>query len=671
VTQPAVASLDELCINTIRTLAMDAVQKAESGHPGTPMALAPLVYTLYTRHMRHNPADPAWPNRDRFVLSAGHASMLLYSILYLTGYDLTLEDLKQFRQWESRTPGHPEHGLTPGIETTTGPLGQGLANAIGMAMAEAHLAATFNRDGHPIIDHYTYTICSDGDLMEGISHESSSFAGHFGFGKLIAFYDDNHITIDGSTSLTYTDDAGKRFEAYGWHVQHVSDVNDLDAIDAAIANAKAETTRPSMVIVRTHIGYGSPNRQDTAKAHGEALGVEEVKLTKQKLGWPTTDTFFVPDDALAHCHEAKARGAAEHDAWRRSLIAYTKAFPTEAKELGRRLQGDLPTGWEKALPTFTKENGSVATRAASGAVLSTLVDAIPELLGGSGDLTPSNNTHVKSLTDFAPGAYANRYVHYGIREHGMAGIMNGIALHGGTIPYSGTFLIFSDYMRPSVRLAALMHQHVIYVYTHDSIGLGEDGPTHQPIEQLSALRAIPGLTVIRPADANETVEAWRVAIKHSNGPVALALTRQKVLFLDRSTYAPAAGVARGAYVLAGPDGGRHDIVLMSSGSEVGIIVEARAKLATLGIGASIVSMPSHELFAEQAIEYQTSVLPHGVKRLAIEAAHPMSWYQWVGSDGEVIGIERFGASAPYERIYEALGHTTTRVVERAQALLGR
>jgi transketolase len=671
VTQPAVASLDELCINTIRTLAMDAVQKAESGHPGTPMALAPLVYTLYTRHMRHNPADPAWPNRDRFVLSAGHASMLLYSILYLTGYDLTLEDLKQFRQWESRTPGHPEHGLTPGIETTTGPLGQGLANAIGMAMAEAHLAATFNRDGHPIIDHYTYTICSDGDLMEGISHESSSFAGHFGFGKLIAFYDDNHITIDGSTSLTYTDDAGKRFEAYGWHVQHVSDVNDLDAIDAAIANAKAETTRPSMVIVRTHIGYGSPNRQDTAKAHGEALGVEEVKLTKQKLGWPTTDTFFVPDDALAHCHEAKARGAAEHDAWRRSLIAYTKAFPTEAKELGRRLQGDLPTGWEKALPTFTKENGSVATRAASGAVLSTLVDAIPELLGGSGDLTPSNNTHVKSLTDFAPGAYANRYVHYGIREHGMAGIMNGIALHGGTIPYSGTFLIFSDYMRPSVRLAALMHQHVIYVYTHDSIGLGEDGPTHQPIEQLSALRAIPGLTVIRPADANETVEAWRVAIKHSNGPVALALTRQKVLFLDRSTYAPAAGVARGAYVLAGPDGGRHDIVLMSSGSEVGIIVEARAKLATLGIGASIVSMPSHELFAEQAIEYQTSVLPHGVKRLAIEAAHPMSWYQWVGSDGEVIGIERFGASAPYERIYEALGLTSTRVVERAQALLGR
>jgi transketolase len=455
------AALEQLCINTIRTLAMDAVQKADSGHPGTPMALAPLAYVLFTRHMRHNPADPTWPNRDRFVLSCGHASMLLYSSLYLSGYGLELEDLKQFRQWQSKTPGHPEYGHTAGVETTTGPLGQGLSNAVGMAMAEAHLAAVFNRDGHSIVDHYTYFICSDGDLMEGISHEASSFAGHYKFGKLIGFYDDNHITIDGPTELTYTDDAAMRFEAYGWHVQHVSDINDLDALDSAIDAAKRVTDRPSMIICRTHIGYGSPNKQDTSKAHGEALGEEEIKLTKRALGWPSEEPFYVPEEALAQWRKVRERGAAYHEGWRRQLIAYSKAHPDLAKELGRRLQGDLPTGWESAIPTFTKDNGNVASRAASGAVLGALADKVPELLGGSADLTPSNNTQPKSFKEFSPNDFAARYVHYGIREHGMAGIMNGLALHGGVIPYGGTFLIFSDYMRPSQRLAALLHQRVI------------------------------------------------------------------------------------------------------------------------------------------------------------------------------------------------------------------
>jgi transketolase len=659
------SSLDELCINTIRTLSMDAVQKADSGHPGTPMALAPLAYVLFTRHMHHNPADPNWPNRDRFVLSAGHASMLLYSALYLSGYDVTLEDLKQFRQWNSKTPGHPEYGHTPGIETTTGPLGQGVANAVGFAMAESHLAAVFNRDGHNIVDHHTYFICSDGDLMEGISHEASSFAGHYKFGKLIGFYDDNKITIDGSTDLTYTDDAGKRFEAYGWHVLHVPDVNDLDAIDAAIDAAKAETGRPTMIVCRTHIGYGSPNKQDTAKAHGEALGVEEIKLTKRNLGWPSEDPFHVPDEALAHWRKARDRGAALHEGWRRQLIAYSKGHPDLAKEFGRRMQGDLPTGWEAAIPSFTKENGNVASRAASGLVLGALVDKIPELMGGSADLTPSNNTQPKAFKEFSPDDRTSRYVHYGIREHGMAGIMNGLALHGGIIPYGGTFLIFSDYMRPSQRLAALMHQRVIYVFTHDSIGLGEDGPTHQPIEQLTALRAIPGFTMIRPADASETAEAWRFALKHKTGPVALALTRQKLGFIDREKYGSAAGLAQGAYVLADAPNGKPDVVLMSSGSEVALVLEAQTKLVAQGVNARAVSMPSHELFAAQSAEYRSQVLPAGVRRVAIEAAHPMSWYRWVGTDGVVLGIDRFGASAPYADIYKGLGLTVDKLVEAA------
>jgi len=667
----ATTSLDELCINTIRTLAMDAVQKAESGHPGTPMALAPLAYVLFTRHMRHNPADPTWPNRDRFVLSAGHASMLLYSALYLSGYDVTLEDLKQFRQWQSRTPGHPEYGHTPGVETTTGPLGQGIANSVGMAMAESHLAAVFNREGHNIVDHFTYFICSDGDLMEGISHEASSFAGHFKFGKLIGFYDDNRITIDGSTELTYSDDAGARFEAYGWHVQHIADVNDLEALDAAIEAAKAEPGRPSMIVCRTHIGYGSPHKQDTAKAHGEPLGEEEIKLTKRNLGWPTEEAFHVPEDALSHWRKVKDRGAAFHEGWRRQLIAYAKAHPDLAKEFGRRMQGDLPTGWESAIPTFTKDNGNVASRAASGAVLGALVEKVPELIGGSADLTPSNNTQPKSFAPFAPNDRTGRYVHYGIREHGMAGIMNGLALHGGVIPYGGTFLIFSDYMRPSQRLASIAHQRVIYVFTHDSIGLGEDGPTHQPIEQLTALRAIPGFTMIRPADANETAEAWRFALKHKTGPVAIALTRQKLGYIDREKYGAAAGLAKGAYVLADAPGGAPEVVLMSSGSEVALVLEAQTKLADQGIRARAVSMPSHELFAAQSAEYRESVLPRDVKRVAIEAAHPMSWYRWVGADGVILGIDRFGASAPYADIYKGLGLTVDKLVETARKLAGR
>jgi transketolase len=662
--------LDLLCINTIRTLAMDAVQKAESGHPGTPMALAPIAYVLFTRTMRHDPADPHWRNRDRFVLSCGHASLVLYSSLYLSGYDLGLEDIKQFRQWESRTPGHPELGYTPGVETTTGPLGQGIGNAIGMAVAEAHLAATFNKPGQEIIDHYTYFICSDGDLMEGISHEVSSFAGHFKLGKLIGFYDDNRITIDGSTDLTYTDDAGKRFEAYGWQVLHITDVNDLDQIERAIAAGQADTSRPTMIVTRTHIGYGSPNKQDSSKAHGEPLGKDEVLLTKKNLGWPSLEPFFVPDEALAHWRKTKERGAAAHAEWDTRWAAYESANASDAKELDRRLSGKRPEGWDKNIPSFTKENGNVASRAAFGAVLNATAERLPELVGGSADLTPSNNTSVKAWKNFSPDDYAARYVHFGIREHGMAAIMNGMAVHGGLLPYGGTFLIFSDYMRPAVRLAAIMKQHVIYIYTHDSIGLGEDGPTHQPIEQLSALRAIPNLLLIRPADATETAVAWRFAVNYSGGPIALVLTRQKLGFIDRETYASADGVERGGYVLADPPSGtKSRVVLMSSGSEVALVLKAHQQLAESGVASRVVSMPSMDLFARQSDSYRGSVLPAGVPRVAIEAASPMSWYEWVGSNGTVLGLDRFGASAPYEKIYEELGITVQKVVEAAKALL--
>src|SRR3954467_2304988 len=585
--------IDLLSINTVRALAMDAVQKAESGHPGTPMALAPLGYALFTKHMKHDPADPDWADRDRFVLSCGHASMLLYSCLFLSGYDLSLEDLKQFRQWESRTPGHPELHYTPGVETTTGPLGQGIGNAVGMAVAEAHLSAVFNKAGANVVDHYTWFICSGGDLMEGISHEAASFAGHQKLGKLIGFYDDNKITIDGSTDLTYNDDAGKRFEAYGWHVLHIDDVNDLSQIDRAVTAAKAEKTRPTMVVTRTHIGFGSPNKQDTAKAHGEALGKDEIVLTKKKLGWPSTEPFFVPEEALKEFRKAKDKGAKAHAEWNAKWSAYKGKFGDDAKELERRLAGKRKIDWSKDLPTFTKENGAVASRSAFGVALNATAKDIPELVGGSADLTPSNNTSVKTWTDFQPDTRTGRYVHYGIREHGMGAIMNGMAVHGGVIPYGGTFLIFSDYMRPAIRLAAFMKQHVIYIYTHDSIGLGEDGPTHQPIEQLSALRAIPQLTVLRPADATETAEAWRTAITHTNGPVCLVLTRQKLGYIDRTRYASAAGVARGGYVLKDAEGGKPDVVLLSSGSEVALIVKAAEQLASSGVKARVVSLASH------------------------------------------------------------------------------
>ena len=663
--------LEILCINTVRTLSMDAVQRANSGHPGTPMALAPLGYSLFTKHMKHDPTDPSWPDRDRFVLSAGHASMLLYSCLYLSGYELGLEDLKQFRQWESRTPGHPEYGFTPGVETTTGPLGQGVGNAVGMAVAEAHLAATYNRDGLPIVNHYTWFICSDGDLMEGVSHETASFAGHFQLGNLIGFWDDNRITIDGSTELTFTDDTAKRFEGYGWQVLHIADVNDLDEIDRVIADAKADTTRPTLVVTRTHIGFGSPKKQDTSAAHGEPLGAEEIVATKKNLGWPKPDeSFFVPDEALAHWRgETLERGAKAHAAWNTLRDAYAAKRPSEARELDRRIAGRLPDNWESAVPSFTAENGSVASRAASNTVLNALVGVMPELMGGSADLTPSNGTAVKTWKNFAPGAYENRYMHFGIREHGMGSIMNGMALHKGVIPFGGTFLIFSDYMRPPIRLASLMHQRVILIYTHDSIGLGEDGPTHQPVEQLSALRAIPGITVIRPADAGETAEAWKVAVQHEHGPVCLVLTRQKLGFIDRTKYGSAAGVAKGGYVLADADGGTPDVVLLSSGSEVALIMSAREKLAESGVKARVVSLASHELFAQQSAEYQASVLPAGIPRVSIEAAHPMSWYRWVGSNGVVIGIDRFGASAPFETIYKELGLTIDRVVAASKGLI--
>ena len=662
-------SVEDLCINAIRVLAMDAVQKADSGHPGTPMALAPLAYVLWTQHLRYNPADPGWLNRDRFVLSAGHASMLLYSVLYLTGYDLSLDDLKQFRQWESRTPGHPEYGYTPGVETTTGPLGQGVGNAVGMAVAAAHLGAVFNRE-QKIIDHHVYFIASDGDMMEGVSHEAGSFAGHAKLGKLIGFYDDNHITIEGDTALTFSDDTGKRFEAYGWHIQHVADVNDLSALNRAIEEAKTETERPSLIVVRSHIGYGSPHKHDTAEAHGSPLGQDEIALTKQALSYPSQEPFYVAPEALRYWRDAAKRRARAQDEWNEVYDSWKAANAGLEQELQRRLRGDLPPGWEDAIPVFTAKDGNVASRAASGVVLNAIAKKIPELMGGSADLASSTNTIIKGEASFAADSYAGRNFHFGIREHGMGAIMNGMALFGGIIPYGATFLIFSDYMRPPVRLACIMSRHVIYVYTHDSIGLGEDGPTHQPIEQLSALRAIPEITVIRPADASETAEAWRVALKLKS-PVALVLTRQKLSFIDRSKYAAANGLDRGAYVLADAPGGAPEVVLISSGSEVALVLDAQKKLETEGIRARAVSMPSHELFARQEPAYRDSVLPKGVRRIAMEAAHPMSWYRWVGDDGVILGLERFGASAPAAQIYEHLGITVQRMVDTAKQLVGK
>jgi transketolase len=667
----ASATLDLLAINTVRTLAMDAVQAADSGHPGTPMALAPLTYALFTRHIRHAPSNPRWQDRDRFVLSAGHASMLLYGTLFMSGYDLSLDDLKQFRQWGSRTPGHPEVGHTPGVETTTGPLGQGIANAVGLALAERTLAAAFNKPGHAVIDHYTWFIAGDGCLMEGLSHEAASFAGHQKLGKLIGFFDDNGISIDGRTDLACSDDTARRFEAYGWQVLHVADVNDLGAIDRAVTEAKADTQRPTLVITKSVIGFGSPHRAGTAKAHGEPLGKDEIALTKQALGWTSPEPFTVPAEAVAHWRaQVVAHGEEAQKSWLQRFVAYTKAHPVDAKELGRRWHSDLPAQWETHLPVFDAGNGNVATRAASGTIINAIAPHVPELLGGSADLAGSNLTLVKGAEGCSPARPDGRNLYFGIREHAMGAIMNGMALHGGFIPYGGTFLVFADYMRPAIRLAALMRQHVVYVFTHDSIGLGEDGPTHQPVEHLAALRCIPNLLVLRPADAAETVEAWRVALEHKGGPVALVLTRQKVPFIDRASRASAALLARGAYVLAdAPDGNAPSAVVLASGSEVSLALDAQKALATEGIPVRVVSAPSLELFARQEPAWHSAVLPANLPRVAIEAGHPMSWYRWVGPSGTVIGIETFGASAPAPRLFTEYGLTAARIQEAVKALI--
>jgi len=665
-------ALDQLCINTIRTLAMDAVQKANSGHPGMPMGAAAMAYVLWTRFLKHNPANPAWPDRDRFVLSAGHGSMLLYSLLHLTRYGLDLDELKSFRQWGSRTPGHPERGLAPGVETTTGPLGQGFANGVGMALAERFLAHRFNRPGHTIVDHFTYAIVSDGDLMEGVSSEAASLAGHLGLGKLIYLYDDNRISIEGSTDLAYTEDVARRFLAYGWHVQRLSDGNDLAAVNDALRAAQMEAKRPSLIIARTHLGFGSPHKQDSAEAHGAPLGQEEVRLTKQGLGWPLEPAFYIPDQALVHFREALGRGCAWEEEWETRFQAYAREYPELAAEWQRAMAGELPDGWHTLLPVFSPQESPMATRTASGKVLNAISPTLSTLLGGSADLAPSTDTYVKGAGDFQAKSPGGRNLHFGVREHAMGGILNGLALHGGVIPYGGTFLVFSDYMRPSVRLAALMGLGVIYVFTHDSIALGEDGPTHQPVEQLAALRAIPGITVIRPADATETVAAWRVALEHKDGPVALILTRQKLPILDRTKYPPASGLARGAYVLADPPGGRPEIILIATGSEVHPALEAQERLLNQGIAARIVSMPSWELFDREPQEYRDQVLPPKMTaRLAVEAGISQGWHRYVGSAGDVISIERFGASAPYGILMEKFGFTVENVVSRALALLGR
>ena len=649
---------------------MDAVQAAESGHPGTPMALAPLAYALYTKYLRHDPKAPGWVDRDRFVLSVGHASMLLYGTLHLSGYDLPLEQIKAFRQWHSLTPGHPEVHHTPGIETTTGPLGQGVANAVGLAIAEANLAATFNRPGHTVVDHHTYFVAGDGCLMEGISHEAASYAGHLKLGKLIGFFDDNGITIDGSTALTCSDDAAKRFESYGWQVLHVSDVNDLAQIDAAVSAAKADTTRPSMIITKTHIGFGSPHRQDTAKAHGEPLGKDEIALTKAAYGWPSTEPFFIPDGVREHWAEGVASRAAAHSDWHARFDAYKAAHPELAAEFNRRMHRELPAAVNSAFPTFDAKSGNVATRAASGVVLNAIAPVVPELIGGSADLAGSNLTMVKGAPIFSASEPGARNFTFGIREHAMGAIMNGMSLHGGIIPYGGTFLVFSDYMRPSIRLAALMGVQAIYVFTHDSIGLGEDGPTHQPVEHLAALRCIPNLLVIRPADADEVSEAWRVALSHKSGPTALVLTRQKVAYMAEAARAHD-GVARGAYIVADAAGAAPNVVLLASGSEVEIALKAREALSGEGIHARVVSCPSLELFAREPIEYRKHILPAGVPRVAVEAAHPASWYRWVGDTGAIVGIETFGASAPAPVLYEKYGITAEKVAEAARGVVAR
>ena len=665
-------ALDQLCINTIRMLAVDAVQKANSGHPGMPMGAAPMAYVLWTRFLRINPANPKWPDRDRFVLSAGHGSMLLYSLLHLTGYDLPLEELKNFRQWESKTPGHPESYLALGVETTTGPLGQGFANGVGMAIAERFLAAYFNRPGHTIVDHYTYGIVSDGDLMEGISHEAASLAGHLKLGKLIYLYDDNRISIEGSTDLAFTEDRAARFVAYGWHVQQLDDGNDLEALTEAIRRAREETGRPSLIVTRTHIGYGSPNKQDTAAAHGEPLGIDEVKLTKENLGWPPEPTFIIPAEALVRFRQVLQQGKKWEDEWNVRFRSYEKAYPELAEDWKRALSGELPSGWDKDIPAFPVDAKGMATRVASGTVINAIAPNLPTFMGGSADLAPSTKTLINGVDDFKVDHYDQRNMHFGVREHAMGGIISGMALHGGVIPYGATFLVFSDYMRPAIRLAAMMGLKVIYVFTHDSVGLGEDGPTHQPIEHLASLRAIPGLTVIRPADANETAEAWRYALEQKSGPIALALTRQNLPTLDRSTFAPADDLSRGAYILSDTEGKRPDVIVIASGSEVHVALEAAEKLRQKGTAVRVVNMASWELFDKQPDAYRNKVLPPEITaRVAIETGVPQGWHRYVGDMGEIVGMNRFGASAPYKVLFEKFGFTADHVVKKAVELVGK
>lgn len=664
--------IDTLSINTIRTLSLDAVQKANSGHPGLPLGMAPAAYVLWTRFLRHNPKNPKWFGRDRFLLSAGHGSMLLYSLLYLTGYDLSLDEIKRFRQLHSRTPGHPENVLTPGVEVTTGPLGQGFANGVGMAMAEAHLAARFNRRGHRIIDSFIYAIVSDGDLMEGVSYEAASLAGHLKLGKLIYLYDDNSVTIDGPTSLAFTEDITKRFEAAGWHVIEVGDGNDLKAIENAIKAARKISDKPKLIRIKTIIGYGMP-KQGTNKAHSDAPGADAVRETKRNLGWPENKDFFVPREVLRHMRRAIANGAAAEKQWNAAFSRYAKDFPEEAKELRRRISGDLPAGWEKALPRFSKPEAK-ATRAYSGEVINAIAGAVPDLFGGSADLTPSNNTYIRESADFQSGKYQNRNVHFGIREHAMGSAMNGMALFGGIIPFGGTFQTFSDYMRPAIRLAALSHIRVIFVFTHDSIGLGEDGPTHQSVEHLAALRAIPRLALIRPCDAFEVREAWRAALMRRDAPTAFALSRQKVAVIDRKKFASARGLHKGAYILAEAADtvgapAQPKLILIATGSEVALALEARERLNRSGIPTRVVSMPCMEFFDEQPAKYRESVLPSSVKaRLAIEAGVSLGWSKYVGDAGDVLSVDRFGASAPAEDVFRDYGFTVENVIRRAKKL---
>jgi transketolase len=665
------AKFDELCINTIRFLSVDAVEQARSGHPGAPMGAAAMAYVLWDRFLKHNPTDPSWPNRDRFVLSNGHASALLYSLLHLTGYDLPLEELKNFRQWGSKTPGHPEHGLAPGVEMTTGPLGQGFAHGVGMAIAERWLADHYNRPDHQIINHHTYAIVSDGDLQEGVASEAASLAGTLRLGKLIYLYDDNDISIEGNTDIAFAENVPQRFLAYGWHVIGPIDGMDSSAVDAAIRMAQAETGRPSLIICRTIIGYGSPNKAGTAGVHGEPLGPEEARLAKETLGWPYQEPFTIAPEALAHFRKAGERGRHYQEEWQARLAAYRRDYPAEAAQLEEDLRGELPEGWDLGLSELFKPGDKpVATREAGGRVMNAIVNRVHAFAGGSADLAPSTKTLLKDHNSYGFEEYCGSHnFHFGVREHAMGAIANGMALHGGIIPYTATFLIFSDYMRPAIRLGALMEQRVVYIFTHDSIGLGQDGPTHQPIEQLLGLRAVPNLVVLRPADATETVEAWKIALGRRHGPTALALSRQNLPVLDRSTLAPAEGAQRGAYILweASPS---PDVIFLATGSEVHIALEAGQSLQEKGVSARVVSLPSWELFDAQPVEYRNSVLPPDIKaRISIEAATPLGWERYVGTDGVAIGLPHFGASAPAEVLYEKFGLTSHRMIEEATRLI--